>query len=461
MNGAYPSIPLESPRPRVVLLVYYALALVCSPLNRLIFGDYASVVSISYVPLVILLASYALQSLRLGIDQSLALLFVGIGGIAVIAAIHLTGTFDPFLLKFPLFYLLALLVAVNTTKADARAIVRVTYLCATLYVIVGVPLWYRNVASGVLTPASFSEAMFFQKQDYTVVLTLLTGLFLHDLLLSNEHTRRRRYVMLLQATAIVIGATLFYIKSLFVVVGGSIVALWLLGVRRARKYVIAMLLGVVVLYATYERLILSDLLPDQVVAYIAWLFDDRYLTSDGARSLDTLTMRLAILADNFDAMKSRISSILFGIGTNTAADASFISYLSGREGDLPIEMESGILQIFVYTGAAGLAIVLASYVYGFKAWAASRARFLTPETDDFSRIACANLALLTSNIFQDNLASVTWYWLGLMWCGVVQYRRAARLESAEHQVDYARSPHGVRQGVVSRGNAVTHDVFPL
>jgi len=160
-------------------------------------------------------------------------------------------------------------------------------------------------------------------------------------------------------------------------------------------------------------------------------------------------MRLAILADNFDEMRSQFTSLLFGIGTNTAADASFISYLSGREGDLPIEMESGILQVFVYTGAVGLCTVLASYGYALRMWVKARSRLHGVTTDIFSRVAVVNLALLTSNIFQDNLASITWYWLGLLWYCVVRYRRAERVILAAQSVAYARPTDARQRAVVS------------
>jgi hypothetical protein len=429
MSGAPESSATSSRRLSVLgaaLLSYYVLSLTSSPLNQFFLGDYGTIVSVSYVPLVVLLGVYGLRLLLKGLDSSLALPLGSVMAVFGICLAHSTGSFDPFLIKCPLFFVFALLVAVNATAADIRMITRATYVCAVVYLGVGIPLWYLNVVLGVLVPTSFSEAMFFQKQDYTVVLTLVAGMFLYELLLSEESDTRRRYLMVFQIVAVVIGTLFFYIKSLFVVIVFSIMALWVLGVRRARKYVLGMGVGFAALYLTYEQLMLLDWLPDQVVAYIAWLFDDRFVSTEGARSLDTLTMRLAILEDNLEAMRGRLSNLLFGIGTNTAAHASFVSYLSGRERDLPLEMESGILQVFVYTGFVGLCVFLFSYLYGFKVWATARRNRADPAMAVFSLVVAVNLALLASNIFQDNLASVTWYWLGLLWYCVVRYRRAER-----------------------------------
>lgn len=434
---------------RPILLVYYLLALTCSPLNRLVFGDFETAVSVSYFPLVVLLVAYGLQFLARGFDRALVYLMLGFAVVTAIAIGHTVSSFDPFLIKCPLFFLFTILVAANSTDYDIRAITRVTSICAAIYVFVGIILWYANVYGELLTPASFAEAMFFKKQEYTVMLTLLAGMCLYELLLAGGAARRRRRVLLLQAGAIAIGMTLFYIKSLLVILVVSTSALWLLGVKSARRYVLAMGAGLIALYLTYEQLILLGWFPEHVVAYVAWLFDDRFVTVEGARNLDTLTMRLAILTDNFDAMRDRLSSIFFGIGTNTAAHASFTSYLSGRERDLPIEMESGLLQVFVYLGSVGFVIYLLSYFYAFGVWMNARRRCSAESLTLFSQVVAVNLALLASNIFQDNLASVTWYWLGLLWYCVVRYRQSERRALQPDVVSYPQSVRSFGHRVAS------------
>jgi hypothetical protein len=428
---------------RPVLLVYYVLALTCSPLNRLLFGDFETSVSVSYAPLVFIFAIYGLRLAAYGLDRTLTLLVIGLILVTGISVGHSISSIDPFLVKCPLFFLFAILVAANTTEADVRAITRVTYGCAVVYVCVGIARWYTSVYGELLTPASFSEAMFFKKQEYTVMLTLLAGMSLYELLLSGFPSRGRRALLAFQVGAVVIGMTLFYIKSLLVVIAVSTLALWLLGVKRARRYVVAMGLGLGVLYFTYERLILLGSFPEHVVAYVAWLFDDRLLTVEGARNLDTLTMRLAILTDNFEEMRQHATSMMFGIGTNTAANASFTSYLSGRERDLPVELESGLLQMFVYIGSVGLGVFLFSYLYAFRVWARARRRSSAKSMAMFSQVIAVNLALLASNIFQDNLASVTWYWLGLLWFCVGAHRRAALSVERPQALRIVRGTHAM------------------
>lgn len=398
-----------------LLYAYYALALISTPINDYLMGDMGEFISISYIPLALLMAISLTKSLSMQIPRGFAYLLVWLGVITLIAMFHLTQGLNVFIIKYPFFLLFALVLSRNIRDEHVRVLVNITFSCSCLYFMVGAILWYVNVHGELITPASFTQKMLFHKQDYTIVLTLLSGIFLFDLVMSDKEMPWRKLRMVISAVILATGVAIFYIKSLIVIGVLSIVLLYMLRVRRARPYLVAGGLTILMVYSAHEFIIVSRILPDHITSYVAWMFDDRLLSAESGRYVDSLGMRVAIFYENLGAFTTNLGNVVVGIGRNTAVNVEYLSRISGQTHSLPTQLESGALTILVYMGVIGMLGYLFMYWTGFRTWREVSAEYNIEELPLFATALSINVALFSSNVFQDNLSSVTWCWLGILW----------------------------------------------
>jgi hypothetical protein len=398
-----------------LLYAYYAFALISTPINDYLMGDMGEFISISYLPLALLMAISFTKSLSMQIPRGFASLLVWFGVITLITMFHLAQGLNIFLIKYPFFLLFALVLSRNIRDEHVRGLVNITFACSCLYFLVGAVLWYVNVYGQLITPASFTQKMLFHKQDYTIVLTLLSGIFLFDLVMSDKEMPWRKLRMVISAVILTTGVTVFYIKSLIVIGVTSIVLLDLLRVRRSRPYLVMGALTIFTVFLTHEFIVVSRILPDHITSYVAWMFDDRLLSAESGRYVDSLGMRVAIFYENFGALTANLGNAAVGIGRNTAVDMEYLSRVSGQTHSLPTQLESGALTILVYTGVVGMLGYLFMYWAGFRIWRRASMKYNIEGLPLFATAVSINVALFSSNVFQDNLSSVTWCWLGILW----------------------------------------------
>ncbi|WP_334050106.1 hypothetical protein [Alteromonas gracilis] len=157
--------------------------------------------------------------------------------------------------------------------------------------------------------------------------------------------------------------------------------------------------------------------PDILVSLHAFYFTEHYLSSSQFRALDTVIIRQIIFESNIDALFSGLSSFLFGHGYNAAAGINYDSLGSWYNTEIGGAYESGLLFFLCNFGVLGC-LGFGLFIY----------RILS--NTHFGPFKTIFLALLFSNLFQDNVGSLFWLFMGLAWGESVAYRtRINRLGS--------------------------------
>ncbi|MBC7010670.1 hypothetical protein BIZ38_19685 [Pseudoalteromonas sp. BZK2] len=282
-------------------------------------------------------------------------------------------------LKLILYFIFSFSVAALLTKEVVLKFynfLRWFVLIFSIPVIVSCLLYYAGGGEQV----NILKSLIVQKQEITMLFSIYLGFFVYQYGLRN--VLFLDYVCLFLAFII---SFLVGIKSIVFIAFG----LYFLIPNRSKTERLSVI--------TLSLCFCVYMLADNVI--LAPIFGTEHLFSTyDLRKLDTFYVRVFLFEENFRVLISDVSNTLFGYGYNPVEGLVYKSETTWFSQEMSNVYESGVLYIIANSGVSGFMLFSIVFYCSIK--------------NNKSLSAFIFISLLLSNIFQDNMNSIFWLFLG-------------------------------------------------
>jgi hypothetical protein len=333
----------------------------------------------------------------------------------VIFTINFLLSKNPDSLKNIFYLLLSLSVAICLHK-DSRSGQIIIKGMVPCFIVVTAIVFYKffvEVLLGGSSIANFNHLMFFYKQEctlfYSVVISCIAYYYFEG-----HQKKFLVYWLLITLFCVLVG-----IKSiLFVSACLFLAPLLFKNIKSVLFLLLCILIVSQVVYFNFP----SIFEPVRPFFEYFFLAESGFDTED-YRRLETLFIRHYIISENLIAIFDSWVTIAFGTGINAVEGQIYTSEYTSLVIDAPSALESGLLFFFVYGGFFGATILLYLFIAPFILMSKDKIRIAHQSIDSSPKIYIYMLfSIFCSNVFQDNVSTLTWVVLGLGVASIVNIR---------------------------------------
>jgi hypothetical protein len=262
----------------------------------------------------------------------------------------------------------------------------------------------QKVVIGGVSIANFNHLMFFYKQEYTMFYTVVISCLAYYYF----ETYKSRY--LIYSGLVTFFCILVGIKSILFVLLCLFISVYLFkNLTKGLKLLIYGLIATLVLFYSFP------ILFESIMPFVEYFFGGSGgFDKVNYRNLETLFVREYIISENLNLIFNNWITILFGTGVNAVKGGVYVSEYTNLIIDAPKALESGLLFFLVHSGLLGTIIILFLFIYPFISMNINTNRVAPQSLNSSPKIYIYVLfSIFCSNIFQDNVSTLTWIFLGL------------------------------------------------